>query len=483
MEWNSVLSNGVAYPIWLPRKNPRSAGIYLRISRGKHGDELAVARQEKDCIAACERLGWPHRIYRDNDRGATNGKRREHYERLLGDIKSGVIQAVMVWQQDRLFRDPGDAEVFKRIAEPVNVPLLTPGGKKDLAEPTDLYMMRIEVAGAALEIDKMKKRQKAAFTQRAELGRAWWPSRPFGFTIPQRDGTGTQLVEAEAKLIRDAYTGVLAGRSLKSIARDWNTKGVLTPKGNTWTGMAIRQLLLAPRNAGLRAYRGEIVGEAKWPAIVERDVFDGVRAVLSDPGRLTPGAGFGAPRKYLLSGLAVCGRCGRTVSSAIPSNTKRPRPSYVCKHCMGVKRSVTDVDAWVISLVVERLSRPDAIDLLVNAEHADLASLRDRAAALRARQDELAGLFAAGDVTGTQLKTATAALSAQLVEVESKMLDANKSRVFDGLIGVADVAKKFDALDLDRRRAVINALLTVTIMAGQPPRGAFRTDLVPITWK
>ena len=44
-------------------------------------------------------------------------------------------------------------------------------------------------------------------------------------------------------------------------------------------------------------------------------------------------------------------------------------------------------------------------------------------------------------------------------------------------------AAKFDALSLDRRRAVLNALLTVTIFPGQPPHGPLRTDLVVPTWK
>jgi len=38
-----------------------------------------------------------------------------------------------------------------------------------------------------------------------------------------------------------------------------------------------------------------------------------------------------------------------------------------------------------------------------------------------------------------------------VAEVESKLVDANKSRVFDGLIGVHDVAAKFRDLSLDRR--------------------------------
>jgi hypothetical protein len=71
-------------------------------------------------------------------------------------------------------------------------------------------------------------------------------------------------------------------------------------------------------------------------------------------------------------------------------------------------------------------------------------------------------LFASGDINGSQVTTATAALAAQVAEVESKLSDANKSRVYDGLIGVPDVAAKFGNLSLDRR-------------------SDFRADLVPVT--
>ncbi|MDT5045583.1 MAG: hypothetical protein QOG75_1436 [Mycobacterium sp.] len=39
-----------------------------------------------------------------------------------------------------------------------------------------------------------------------------------------------------------------------------------------------------------------------------------------------------------------------------------------------------------------------------------------------------------------------------------------------------------DKLDLDRKRAVIDVLLRVTILPGQR-RGELRTELLPITWK
>lgn len=54
----------------------------------------------------------------------------------------------------------------------------------------------------------------------------------------------------EAKLLRDAYRKFLAGSSTRSLAKFWNDEGVLSPKGNKWTGSAIHALLASARNAG-----------------------------------------------------------------------------------------------------------------------------------------------------------------------------------------------------------------------------------------
>ena len=101
-------------------------------------------------------------------------------------------------------------------------------------------------------------------------------------------------------------------------------------------------------------------------------------------------------------------------------------PTSAASTALGHERSVADVDAWVTGLVVERLSRPDAVDLLVASERADLAKLRDQASALRARQDELVMLMTDPNIPVTKVRTAAADIAAQLAEVEAKMLDANK---------------------------------------------------------
>ena len=191
-----------------------------------------------------------------------------------------------------------------------------------------------------------------------------------------------------------------------------------------------------------------------------------------------------AGRKYLLSGLAVCGKCGNTLGSAMPSK-RGQQPRYHCKHCHGVARKIDGVDNYVLDVVAERLSRDDAVDLLARDDRPDLSALRAKANALRAKQLELADMWASDEMTRVQFTRASAKIDAQLADLDAATLDANRSRVLDGVIVAGDraaVRARLDALPLDRKRAIIDLLLTVTVLPGQA-RGQLRTDLLPIDWK
>ena len=93
----------------------------------------------------------------------------------------------------------------------------------------------------------------------------------------------------------------------------------------------------------------------------------------------------------------------------------------------------------------------------------DLEEVRERGRVLRARLDSLAVEFADGVLSPAQIKTMTTRINEQLAEVEAVLRDAQTTRVFDGVIGAADVDAAFDALDLDRKRAVIDALLSIAV--------------------
>ena len=71
------------------------------------------------------------------------------------------------------------------------------------------------------------------------------------------------------------------GSSFADICRLWNDAGALTLHGNLWTQPQVSNFLRKPRNAGLRAHNGEIVGKGTWPALVDESTWKAAQAVLN----------------------------------------------------------------------------------------------------------------------------------------------------------------------------------------------------------
>lgn len=450
------------------------AAVYLRQSVDKLGDELAIARQRKDCLILCEKRGWTPVEYVDNDTSASSRKPRPAYQQMLADIESGAVGGVVVWDLDRLHRQPIELEQFMELADAKHVELATVTGDVDLSTDNGRLFARIKGAVARAEVERKSARQTAAMRQLAESGKPNKTARPFGYTKDRQ-----QLVEAEAAAVRDGYAMVLAGVALYSIARQWNDAGLKSTYGKTWSGRTVREALLNPRYAALRSYKGEILEgvTAAWPAVVSEDIWRSAAAILTDPNR--PGGA--RPRRHLLSGLAVCGKCGGLLSSGVKG--RGDGGVYVCKHCFGVYRKADLIDPLVADLVVGFLASPDAAELLIDRKRADLNELRQQERALLQQLDQLAVDYDEGNLTGRQVKIATERKQQRLEALRAEMRDANKSRVFDGLIGVANVRKVWDNLSLDRQRAVVSTLMEITIKPIGSGRYHFDPDKhVGIRW-
>jgi len=444
------------------------AAVYLRQSVDKYGDELAISRQREDCLKLCEKRGWTPREYVDNDRSATKG-RRPAYERMLDDIRAGRIGAVVVWDLDRLHRRPIELEHFIDLADQKNLALASVGGDADLSTDNGRLFARIKGAVARAEIERKSARQKRAARQRAEAGIWWIGPRPFGYT----ESGG--LVAAEAAALREAYSAILANASLYSIAAHWNSVGIKTAKGNRWTGRSVKQTMLRPRHAGLRFYRDEILGKADWPAIVPEEMWRAAHDLLTDPSRRIRWSG----RKHLLTGIARCGKCGAAVGTG--AKARAGRVVYTCKHCHGISRLQAEVDNWVSWRVANALAQPDAWRALMSTDSEHAAEWREQEAALRSRLDVLATDFADGVLTSSQLRTATERIKRQLAKVESQLYGPDPHRYFGDVLDTDDPRVAFNKLSLDRKRELIEAMVTVTIMPiGHGGRKVFDPLMVEI---
>lgn len=456
--------------------------VYVRISQDRSGEAAGVTRQREDGEALVALRGWTLvAVHQDNDVSAAGKRTRPGFDAALADVEAGRADVLVAWSLDRLTRNRRDelrmVEVCQRREARI---ALVRGADIDLSTPAGRLVADVLGSVARHEIDAKSDRQERANLQAARSGRRVGGRRPFGY---EQDGVTVR--EGEAAAIRDGYASLLAGVPLAAIARQWNDAGHrtgqnsrTTGKPSLWRADSVRATLTNPRYAGQRRYLREVVGPAAWPALVEDHTFAAATALLADPGRRNaPGTG-----RALLTGLGLCGVCGATVHGG---RTRYKDRTYRCSASVGhFVRSAEPVEEYVGAIIVARLARPDAADLLAaqDEDRPDLGALRAEGVALRARLDEVAVSFADGILTAAQLRAITERVRVRLAEVEQAQADAGRVDVLGPLVAAEDVEATWRDLDVARQRAVVATLARVRLLA--PGRGTrtFRPDSVVVDW-
>ena len=458
------------------------AVVYLRQSLDRAGDGAAVDRQRDDCLKLCADRGWDvMRGYVDNDTSASSKKPRPQYTEMLEAIGRGEVDVLVAWHIDRLTRRLIELEHLIELTQDTGLRIVTVTGDIDLSNDAGRLVGRILASVARGEVERKGARQKRAQQQAAQEGRPAGGRRAFGY-----ESDGLTVKDDEAELVKAAYVDLLQGASLKSIAKRWNDGEMLTTVGNRWIHSTVRDTLLNPRYAGVRTYRGEAVGAAVWEPLVDKDTFDAAEALLRMPDRLVT---TGNARKYLLPGLALCW-CGSDVTTGRTRHNKR---TYNCRATKHLSRAAEPVDALIAGgeidgvpvrgVVVERLSRPDATALLASSHAPELDDLRSKAEAIRERIDNLAIGIEEGILTLAAARKSSDRLRSELAGIEARIQQATSADVLGPLVHAPDVAAAWAGCDLKQRRAVIETLMTVTLLP--PPRGrrAFEPESVRIDWK
>ncbi|HKI43097.1 MAG TPA: recombinase family protein [Mycobacterium sp.] len=452
-----------------------TTAVYLRQSLDRHKNAVAIDRQRTECRALAKRKGWKNLAeYADNDCSASNPRKsRPEYQRLLRDMEDGRVTAVIAWDLDRLHRRPIELERFIQVADAKQIALATVSGDVDLATPQGRMIAGIMANVARHEVEHKAARQIAAAKQLATNGAPKWKAA-FGYTDDHRPHP------VEAALVRQGYETILGGGSLSGLAREWNKRGYYGRTGKPWSASTLSLFLRSPRNAGLRAHNDVIVGPGTWSPLVDESTWRATQALLNDPAR-KPGPK--TVRRHFLTGVLRCGKCpdgGRIGGYQGSKGQER----YRCWKCLGVAISKPDADETIRGVVCARLAREDAKELLIDRDAPDLDKLSAEANAIRARRIELATDFADGELSAAELRAVRERLNAKLDAIEAKMADASVKRVFaDVPLGTERVYQAFARLDPDRQRAVINVLMTATILpVGKHGRVPFDPERIAIEW-
>lgn len=301
---------------------------YLRVSKDAKGTGKSPDQQHDENLRAFEQLGWlphPSPPYRDTDRSASRyaTKEREDFKRLVSDLESGAFEAdvLAIWESSRGSRRVSEWARLIELCEErgVRIWVTTHGRLYDPANARDRRSMHEDATDAEFESDKNSARIRRNVRAAAEAG------KPHGKNIygylREYDPVTRELVRVvphpeQAPVVKEAARRVLAGESMYSVARLLNERGVepRRPKRKEhrkqagWDGAAVKQMLTSPAYAGKRQHRGEVVGDAVWPALIPYEEWLRLQQVISPPDRRRPEAF--REFTHLLGGLVFCDVCG-----------------------------------------------------------------------------------------------------------------------------------------------------------------------------
>lgn len=462
---------------------PAAAAIYARISSDAEGTGLGVARQLEDCRRMAAELGWTvAEEYVDNDLSAYSGKQRPGYERMLTDVADGLRDGVIVYHLDRLTRRPVELEAFVAVVDAAGVKHVRfVAGDMNIGTGDGLMVARMLGAMAAHESATKSRRVARKAEQRAAAGLpGGGPNRPFGY-----DDDKITVRAEEAAVIRSLVARFLAGESTRSLARWLDAEGIRTVNGKQWRTPTLRGMLASGRIAGLREHRGVVVGPAVWKPIITEDERRRVLATME--ARKTSGRR--SPQRYALTGLLRCGRCGNTLYSSARVGTRR----YVCLSgpdhggCGRLTVVADPVERLISDAVLWRLDTPALADALSGsaARDAKTATLAEDLSENKAQLDELAQAFAARAITMREWLAARKPIEARIHTAERRLTRATRSDALAGLAGNGTALRvQWDALNLDRRHAIIAAVLDHAVVGpGTVGARALDPDRVQPIWR
>jgi DNA invertase Pin-like site-specific DNA recombinase len=456
-----------------------AGAIYCRISRDPGHDELGVRRQEQDCRALCERLGWPvAEVYVDDDRSAYSGKRRPKYEAMVQAVRDGAITAIVAWHPDRLTRHPRELEDLIDLLEASKAKVATvQAGEYDLATASGRMTARVVGAVARHESEHKSARLRRKHLELAERGQVSGGGRAYGYADDK-----VHIVKAEAKVVQECARRLLAGETLRSVTADLNRRGVPTVTGAQWSTVVVKRMMVAPRWAGLRQHADLAQPiRACWPAIINEADHRRLLALLTDPARLKNRS----PRRYLLTGIAVCSLCGAKLVARPRADKRR---SYVCAtgpnfHGCGKIRVLAEpLEDLVVQAAIRRLDTPDLAAAARTDDNTD--DTLDRLAEIETRLAELGEMWATGELDRTGWTAARRRL-----ETEQQTLTATVRAETSGRAVRADLrapgglGAAWPSLSFDRQRAIVAAVIeNVVVGPAVKGRARFDPERVHVTW-
>ena len=271
-------------------------------------------------------------IFADDGISGTNTKKREEFNRMIGECMAGNIDLIVTKSISRFARNTLDCLKYIRELKEKNIPVFFEKENINTMDSKGEVLLTIMASLAQQESQSLSQNVKLGLQYRYQNGEVQVNHNRFlGYT---KDEDGHLIIEpVEAEVVKRIYREYLEGASLLQICRSLKADSILTAANKPhWRPETVKKILQNEKYIGdallqktytvdfltkKRVKNNGIVPqyyvENSHEAIIPRDLYMQVQEEMVRRANLRGGKD-GKKRvyssKYALSSIVYCGQCG-----------------------------------------------------------------------------------------------------------------------------------------------------------------------------
>lgn len=335
---------------------------YVRVSRVGERDEdrLRSPDFQREAIRRyAESINRRTEPYPEELDVSGSKAKRPVLDRIIEDVKLGVVGGVVVAKLDRLSRmTPKDRVLMFESIESAGGVILSAGEQLDVSTPEGRFARDVFLGVARMQWEKYKEGFDHAKKNAMENGIPIGPT-PFGYR--RRDDGTLEIDPVDGPVLVETFT--IAAREAEEERLRLATDHIRAnaSKGH-WTAATVRRLLSRTSYLGIHTY-GELTVEI--PRLIPKSLW--LEAQVPPPKRRRPRADFP------LSGLAECESCGYPMVGA--RGGRDGRRMYRCSAGLSTSRHHCEAPAGVTAATFEEHVRSTLV--LALSRHAGFTGGED----------------------------------------------------------------------------------------------------------
>ena len=320
--------------------------------------------------------GW-ETIQTHYDDGGFTGANTERpaFNRLITDVKAGLVDTVVVYKVDRLSRSLADFAKMMELFDKHKVAFVSVTQYFDTSSSIGRMTLNILITFAQFEREMISERIRDKIARSRQKGKYMGGQPILGYNVVEKK---LIINENEKYQVQKIYDFYINNKSISEIAdminnwgwttKQWKTKRGHLAGGKPFNKQVLYTILKNPLYIGKIRHHDKIY-DGEHEGIISQGIFDNVQSLLKK-NKVNQTNTNRKRIDSMLRGILFCDSCGSRMAK---SYTSKPNKKYTYYTCLNVLKNGRDkcinksvpsgkLDEFVVCHIKEIASNPEFLN-------------------------------------------------------------------------------------------------------------------------